>query len=98
MLLCRGIALQGFVLYILQYVNFPVALIFIQALVPPDVVEVSSIGLYQSSGVCTGIAGEGSFAMLYSSYVFFYGFIKYLSYKNKWYILFIFLGLVCVFC
>lgn len=81
---------------LLQYVNYPVALIFIKALVPPDVAETSSIGAFINFGVCTGVAGEAAFAMLYSSYVFFYGFIKYISCKNNWYIPFILLGLICI--
>lgn len=80
----------------LQYFNPALATIFIKALVPPDVAESSSIGAYLISGVCTGIAGEAAFAMLYSSYVFFYGFIKYVSEKKKIYIVFILLGLVCI--
>lgn len=80
----------------LQYFNPALTTIFIKALVPPDVAESSSIGAYLISGVCTGIAGEAAFAMLYSSYVFFYGFIKYVSEKKKIYIVFILLGLVCI--
>lgn len=81
---------------ILQYFNPSSASIFIKALVPPDVAEISSIGAYVNSGVCTGVAGEAAFAMLYSSYVFFYGFIKYISEKKNVYLPFILLGLVCI--
>ena len=81
---------------LLQYFNPTLAIIFIKALVPPEVAETSSIGAYLTSGVCTGVAGEAAFAMLYSSYVFFYGFIKYVSGKKKKYTPFILLGLVCV--
>ena len=80
----------------LQYLKPEAAVIFIKILVPPEVAEISSIGAYLNSGVCTGVAGEAAFAMLYSSYVFFYGFIKYVSEKKKIYIPFILLGLVCI--
>lgn len=48
-------------------------------------------------GVCTGFAGEASFAMLYTSITFFLGFLYYLVENKKTYLIFVILGLVCTF-
>lgn len=48
-------------------------------------------------GVCTGFAGEASFAMLYTSITFFLGFLFYLVENKKTYLIFVILGLVCTF-
>lgn len=46
-------------------------------------------------GVCTGFAGEASFAMLYTSITFFLGFLYYLVEGKKTYLLFVVMGLIC---
>ena len=66
---------------------------FIITFVPPEVAE-RAIGANINGGVCTGLAGESAFAMLYSSITFYFGFIKYLNEKKKIYILAFVIGLI----
>lgn len=47
------------------------------------------------NGVCTGFAGEASFAMLYTSITFFLGFLYYLVENKKIYLIFVIVGLIC---
>lgn len=63
------------------------------AFVPPEVAE-RAILANVNGGVCTGLAGESAFAMLYSSITFYFGFIKYLNEKKKKYILAFVIGLI----
>lgn len=61
--------------------------------VPSEVAE-RAILASVNGGVCTGLAGESAFAMLYSSITFYFGFIKYLNEKKRIYILTFVVGLI----
>ncbi len=79
----------------LQY-SFPSFINLINAsILPPDIFE-SAMLLVSVGDNYSGIAGDLPNAMLFSSIVFIFGFLKFLIEKKKFYLLFMILGLISI--
>lgn len=78
--------------YFMPNIINPIIAVMVSGEVAARAIQANILG-----GVCTGFAGEASFAMLYTSITFFLGFLYYLVENKKTYLIFVILGLVCTF-
>lgn len=89
-----GLSVLHTVVVLLQYfmpntIN-PIIAVMVSGEVAERAIQANMLG-----GVCTGFAGEASFAMLYTSITFFLGFLYYFIENKKIYLIFVILGLIC---
>lgn len=89
-----GLSVLHTVVVLLQYfmpntIN-PIIAVMVSGEVAERAIQANMLG-----GVCTGFAGEASFAMLYTSITFFLGFLYYLVENKKIYLIFVIVGLIC---
>ena len=89
-----GLSVLHTVVVLLQYfmpntIN-PIIAVMVSGEVAERAIQANMLG-----GVCTGFAGEASFAMLYTSITFFLGFLYYFVENKKIYLIFVIVGLIC---